>query len=65
MTGTKNDPTDSRCENGFLCMVPTTVGAFCCQKMCVCRDFVAEPPGGFKTPAACMPGAATACANVH
>ena len=52
-SGPKNDPSDHRCENGFACMWPTTVGAFACQKMCVCRDFVGEPTGGFTKPAAC------------
>jgi len=59
------DPNDHRCKNGFVCMVPTTVGDFCCQRMCACRDFLAEPAGGFTTPAVCMPGAAGACPNVH
>ena len=52
-TGPKNDPSDGRCENGFACMWPTAVGAFACQKLCVCRDFVGEPAGGFTKPAAC------------
>jgi hypothetical protein len=65
MTGAKDDPTDRRCKNGFVCIVPTTVGAYCCQRMCVCRDFLAEPVGGFQTPAPCMPGAVTTCANVQ
>jgi hypothetical protein len=52
-TGPKNDPSDRRCENGFACMWPTSVGAFACQKMCVCRDFVGEPTGGFTKPAVC------------
>jgi hypothetical protein len=30
-----------------------TVGAFACQKLCVCTDFVVPPVGGFKKPAAC------------
>jgi hypothetical protein len=52
-TGAKNDPSDRRCENGFACMWPTSVGAFACQKLCVCRDFVGEPTAGFQKPAAC------------
>jgi hypothetical protein len=51
--GVKGDPADSRCKSGFACMWPTTVGAFACQKMCVCRDFVGEPTGGFQKPASC------------
>ena len=49
-TGPKGDPNDHHCENGFVCMWPTTVGSFKCQRFCVCRDFVTEPPGGFKPP---------------
>jgi hypothetical protein len=43
------------CESDadFACMWPTSVGAFACQKLCVCRDFVGEPAGGFTKPAAC------------
>jgi hypothetical protein len=48
-----DDPGDSRCASGFSCTWPTTVGAFACQKLCVCRDLVSEPAGGFKKPAAC------------
>jgi hypothetical protein len=52
-TGPKNDPNDGRCENGFVCMWPTTVSAFRCQKLCVCRDFVHEPTSGFEKPPEC------------
>ena len=51
-TGPKNNPDDHHCENGFVCMWPTLVGDFACQRFCVCRDFVVEPPGGFKPPPA-------------
>ena len=43
----------SRCVTGFACAWPTTVGDFACQKLCVCRDLVPEPYGGFSKPAAC------------
>jgi hypothetical protein len=58
------------CMTGFVCTVPTTAGPFCCQKMCVCHDFVIVPPGGFKTPNTCEsstnggPNPST-CVNVH
>jgi hypothetical protein len=48
-----NDASDTRCQTGFVCMWPTTVGILACRKLCVCRDFVAEPPGGFQEPAVC------------
>ena len=54
IVGDANDPNDNRCKHGFVCMVPTTVGTFACEKMCVCRDSVIEPVGGFRTPAACL-----------
>ena len=44
---------DKRCRNGFACTWPTTVGNFACQRMCVCRDFFSEPPGGVKKPTVC------------
>jgi hypothetical protein len=68
--GDKSDPNDHRCKNGFVCMWPTTVGNFCCQRFCVCRDFVTEPMGGFKLPEVCKspssggPSPPT-CVNVH
>jgi hypothetical protein len=48
---------ESPCVSGFTCEVPPalTAGPFCCKKYCVCRDYVAVPPGGLPTPAACDP----------
>jgi len=51
--GDADNPHDKRCRGGFVCMWPMTVGAFACQKLCVCTDFVAVPPGGFTKPVAC------------
>jgi hypothetical protein len=65
IAGNSNDPTDHRCKKGFACMVPTTVGDFCCQRLCVCRDFVVEPVGGFQPPPVCMGGTAGVCPGVH
>lgn len=52
-TAPANGPSGGRCEMGFACMWPTTVGDFACQKLCVCRDLVGEPIGGFQKPATC------------
>jgi hypothetical protein len=52
------------CKHGFVCNVQMTTGPYCCQKMCVCSDFVVVPQGGFQLPAACLPGAATSCPNI-
>jgi len=63
LQGDRSDQTDHRCKTGFACMVPTTVGDFCCEKMCVCRDYVVEPQGGFQAPAVCAGTLAGTCAN--
>jgi len=48
-----DDPSDPRCKSGFACMWPTTVGTFACRRLCVCRDLISEPAGGFKKPVVC------------
>jgi hypothetical protein len=55
---------DGGCRGGFACGWPTTVGRFCCQKMCICRDLVPEPKGGYVEPAACETPAG-GCVNVR
>jgi hypothetical protein len=50
---------DTRCRSGFTCAVPFTVGPLCCQKLCVCRDFLG--PAGLPIPAVCMVQPRTAC----
>ena len=52
--------TDPHCKSGFSCVVVTTVGPLCCQKLCICRDFFSES----QTPPECVPGM-SACPNVH
>ncbi|MEM6291800.1 MAG: hypothetical protein AAGA54_11060 [Myxococcota bacterium] len=32
---------DTRCANGFMCAPLMTLGDFCCESVCVCRDDVA------------------------
>ncbi len=63
---TTNKVGDAHCKGGFVCTWPTTTGSFCCQRMCVCRDFVSEPAGGFKPPATCAANQVppSACVNV-
>lgn len=34
---------ESPCVSGFTCGVATTVGPFCCQKVCMCKDYVVVP----------------------
>jgi hypothetical protein len=31
---------ESPCKTGFTCGVATTVGPFCCRKLCQCKDYV-------------------------
>jgi len=58
--------TSKQCKTGFVCIIPTTVGDFCCQHMCVCKDFVDTGPGSNynATPVVCQPGMSM-CKNVH
>jgi hypothetical protein len=44
---------ESPCAGGFACVIPVTVGPFCCQKQCVCRDYIVIPDGGVATPDVC------------
>ncbi len=37
---TTSDQTSRQCKNGFACTIATTVGTFCCESMCVCKDFI-------------------------
>jgi hypothetical protein len=54
-----------RCSTGFICMVPTTVGDFCCRKMCVCKDLIDTSNNTYQqTPEVCKAGQST-CKNVH
>ena len=55
-----------QCHSGFTCMVATTVGDFCCERLCVCKDFVDTSIKGYNsTPAVCEPGTGSICKNVH
>lgn len=60
--GPKGNGDDHHCESGFACVVPTTVGDFCCRRMCVCRDFLnINPQTGYQIPAICRNGGAQSC----
>jgi hypothetical protein len=64
--GTSN-PADVHCKTGFACLVPTTVGDFCCRHLCVCKDFVDTSAADYHTePKVCIAGnGASSCQNVH
>lgn len=57
---------ESPCVTGFTCGIPLVVGPFCCEKVCICKDYVILPEGGtLDTPDACDPGnPANACCNL-
>lgn len=56
---------ESPCTQGFACVIPVTVGAFCCKKLCVCKDYLEIPPGGLKPPEACnASNAVNECCNL-
>jgi len=60
----QNTDPGTKCTKGFVCAWPTTAGPFCCQKMCVCHDFVTVPKGGFTEPDTCT-SPSKGCQNVH
>jgi hypothetical protein len=60
---------ETPCRTGFTCGIPPgeTVGAECCQKLCVCRDYVAlDETGHLEAPLACDPTISTnTCCNLE
>lgn len=58
---------ESPCVTGFSCTIAVTVGPFCCQKFCVCKDYIMVPENGvFPTREACNPAnAGAACCNLE
>ena len=42
---------DLRCKTGFACGVAFVVGPLCCQKLCLCKDFLGTT--GLQTPQTC------------
>src|SRR5882724_7452980 len=55
---TTSDQNGKQCKKGFACLIASTVGPFCCEHVCVCKDFVDTTQPGFnKTPVSCQPKA--------
>jgi len=50
-----SNPDDHRCSKGFACGIAFVKGKICCQKLCLCKDFLG--PSGVTTPIACQAGA--------
>jgi hypothetical protein len=59
-TRDKGSPSDKRCSSGFVCMVPFEQGPICCNRYCVCKDFL--PADRVIAPSAlCSGPTATSC----
>jgi hypothetical protein len=61
---TTSNQNSVQCKKGFACVVATTVGAFCCEKLCVCKDFIDLTTDFHATPTVCLPNQGM-CRNVH
>ena len=56
---------ESPCQTGFTCDIAVEVGPFCCEKFCICKDYIVIPSSGRPTPAACDPTVASnSCCNL-
>lgn len=58
-TREQTNPSDTRCQTGFVCGIEFAVGPLCCMRLCMCKDFLGQ--SGMPTPAACVGDAATSC----
>lgn len=64
---------ESPCKSGFTCGIATEVGDICCQKVCICKDFIRprQDENGqdtyvIPTPESCLPenAANSTCRNL-
>jgi len=58
-TKDSNNTLDRRCNTGFVCGIAFVKGKICCQKLCLCSDFLGDK--GTQTPIACTGGNAATC----
>lgn len=58
---------ESPCITGFTCGIAVSAGPFCCQKFCICKDYVVVPENGeIGTPEGCNAAEPTnACCNLE
>jgi hypothetical protein len=56
-----SNPLDKRCSTGYTCGIPFVKGRICCQKLCLCKDFIGK--AGLSTPIACQGSGAATCQN--
>jgi len=54
-----NNSLDKRCRGGFSCGIAFVKGKICCQKLCLCKDFLGT--AGVSTPIACQGAGAASC----
>ena len=55
----QNNKLDYRCSAGFSCGIAFVKGKICCQKLCLCKDFLG--PNGAAVPIACQGSGASSC----
>jgi hypothetical protein len=55
----KTNANDKRCRQGFTCGIAFVKGKICCQKLCLCKDFLGTQ--GAQTPIACQGNGAATC----
>jgi hypothetical protein len=55
----KTNENDKRCNQGFICGIAFVKGKICCQKLCLCKDFLG--PQGAPVPIACQGAGAAQC----
>jgi hypothetical protein len=57
---------ESPCVTGFTCAIAVTVGPFCCERFCECKDYVVVPSNGqIPDPSACeASNSENACCNL-
>lgn len=61
----KSKGIDKRCNNGFICGIAFELGPLCCKKLCMCKDFLTIPAGGWQPPPSCLATSTVkSCGNV-
>jgi hypothetical protein len=56
----RGNPLDHRCTQGFTCGIAFVKGSICCQKLCLCKDFLNVHVGA-PVPPACQGAGAAQC----
>jgi hypothetical protein len=57
---------ESSCKGGFTCAIPVVTGSFCCERLCICRDFLVGDAGTLADPAGCVASnPANECCNLE